>query len=247
MDKPQNFILPVEDRALDSKQILQLLNSEQFLLKEFENNQIYGQILRRYIYSRNRQIATVGGNNKILEFEITPYKYYFLKQLRLEMELEYHVNDQVQSNQTMPCLPIQLIERIEIFNNDQRLIDMNQMDMYFTFFLHSSHRHFETYKDRYELLDSKVVSDGVRRKYYIDMDDLFMFLTPENGGFPIFLLIRPLIFKITFSDKYYVEDPNITYNFIQTRFIATYQNTSHRIALESMKKKWNWYVNLSSS
>ena len=138
MDKPQNFILPVEDRALDSKQILQLLNSEQFLLKEFENNQIYGNVLRRYIHSRNRQIASVGGNNKILEFEITPYKYYFLKQLRLEMELEYHVNDQVQSNQTLPCLPIQLIERIEIYNNDQRLIDMNQMDMYFTFFLHSS-------------------------------------------------------------------------------------------------------------
>src|SRR5690606_39940019 len=103
MDKPGgNFILPVEDRALDSKQILQLLNSEQFLLKEFENNQIYGNVLRRYIYSRNRQIATVGGNNKILEFEITPYKYYFLKQLRLEMELEYHVDGQVQTNQTMP-------------------------------------------------------------------------------------------------------------------------------------------------
>ena len=69
MDKPQNFILPVEDRALDSKQILQLLNSEHFLLKEFENNQIYGNVLRRYIYSRNRQIATVGGNNKILEID----------------------------------------------------------------------------------------------------------------------------------------------------------------------------------
>src|SRR5690606_24013170 len=120
------------------------------------------------------------------------------------------------------------------------------MDMYFTFFLHSSHRHFETYKDRYELLNSRVVSDGVRRKYYIDMDDLFMFLSPEQP-FPIFLLTRPLIFKITFSDKYYVEDPNITYNFIQTRFIATYQNTSHRIALESMKKRWNWYLNLPSS
>src|SRR5690606_23402786 len=116
--------------------------------------------------------------------------------LRLELKLEYHVNDQIQSNQTMPALPIQLIERIEIFNNDQRLIDMNQMDMYFTFFLHSSYRHFNTYRDRYELLDSKVVSDGLRKKYYIDMDDLFMFLTPENGGFPIFLLIRPLIFKI---------------------------------------------------
>ena len=75
MDKPQNFILPVEDRALDSKQILQLLNSEQFLLKEFENNQIYGNVLRRYIYSRNRQVATVGGNNKILEFEITERLY----------------------------------------------------------------------------------------------------------------------------------------------------------------------------
>src|SRR5690606_35819732 len=73
-----------------------------------------------------------------------------------------------------------------------------------------------------------------------------MFLSPENC-FPIFLLTRPLIFKITFSDKYYVEDPNITYNFIQTRFIATYQNTSHRIALESMKRKWNWYINLPSS